>query len=142
MAMYTTSQAYSNISYLLSSFHGNSADHEPVDNTSGSTTVILYSIVSSLVRVKRSLKRMVSVDGFNGGEPGTPALVIAGLPLKFVVSTTSVLPSQRPLDSPNHCLIDGSSAGRPLVGMIRASWAISMTITTYPGDCMIRMPLV
>src|SRR5262245_39592448 len=121
MAVLPSWQAYSYISYLLSSFHGNSADHEPVDKMSGSMTVILYSIVSSAVRVKRSMKRMFSVDGFNGGEPGTPELVIAGLPLKFAVSTTSVLPSQCPLDSPNHCLIDGSSTGPPSVGIMRAS---------------------
>src|SRR5439155_18670944 len=123
-------QAYSNISYLLSSFHGNSTENAPVDNTSGFTTVILYSTVSAAVRVKRSVMRMFSVDGFNGGEPGTPALVSAGLPLKFVLSTTSVLPSQCPLDSPKYCLIDESSTGRPSVGMMRASWAISRRITT------------
>jgi len=33
---------------------------------------------------------MFGVDGVSGGDPGTPALVIAVLPLKFAVSTTSV----------------------------------------------------
>src|SRR5437667_460155 len=60
---------------------------------------------------------MFSVVGFIGGEPGTPALVMSVLPLKFVVSTASVLPSQWPRDSPNHSLMDLSSTGRPSVGM-------------------------
>src|SRR6188508_3182741 len=128
MAVLPSWHAYSNISYLLSRFIGYSTDHG--DTTiSGASTVNLYSIVSLSVRVKRSVKRMFSVDGFNGGEPGTPELVIAGFPLKFLVSTTSVLPSQRPLDSPMYCLIDGSRNARPSVGMMRASCAISRRIT-------------
>src|SRR5678816_735627 len=90
-------------------------------------------MVSVAVRVKRSVKRRFGVAGVRAGEPGTPRLVIAGFPLKFVVSTTSVLPSQRPRDSPRYCLIVPSSGGRPFVGMMRASCAISRRMTTYPA---------
>src|SRR5215475_10162567 len=122
MAVLPSWQAYSYMSYLGSSCHGNSTDQGRV-RIVGSSTVILYSTVSGPVRVKRSTMRMFSDVGFNAGEPGTPELVIAGLPLKFRVSTTSVLPSQCPLDSPRYCLIVGSRAGRPSVGMMRASCA-------------------
>ena len=31
---------------------------------------------------------------------------------------------------------------RPSTGMMRARWIISLTMTTYPGDCRMRAPLL
>ena len=52
------------------------------------------------------------------------------LPLKLVVSTTSVLPSQRPRETPIHWRIFSSGCGRPSSGTIRTSWIISVRIIT------------
>ena len=41
--------------------------------------------------------------------------------LKFVTSTTSVFPSQRPRESPIHWRILESRCGRPSIGITRAS---------------------
>src|SRR5262245_37833463 len=97
----------------------------------GSSIFIEKSIVVGPVRVKRSVTFIFGDDGCNGpGEPGTPALVSSVKPLKFVVSTTSVFPSQYPRDSPSHSLIAGSSLGTPVVGITRASCAISNMMMT------------
>ena len=54
--------------------------------------------------------------------------------LKFVVSTTSVLPSQWPRESPFHCLMFLPTCGRAASsGISRALWIISVRTTTYPG---------
>ena len=52
------------------------------------------------------------------------------LSVKFVVVTTSVLPSQRPRESPIHWRMAGDAWGRPSSGMMRTSWIISVRITT------------
>src|SRR6185295_20399943 len=116
---------------------------EPVASTVGSITLIEYSPESGPVRVMRSMVVMLVVDGCKGpGEPGTPALVSSDRPLKFVVSITRVFPSQCPRDSPSHSLIAESSLGNGVVGMIRASCAISTVMMTKPGDCVMRIPLL
>ena len=54
----------------------------------------------------------------------------AFLPLKFVVSTISVLPSQRPREVPIHWRTLLCGCGRPSSGMMRTSWIISVRIIT------------
>ena len=83
-----------------------------------------YSITSSDTRVKRSVTLILSPDPWNGF-----------LPLKLVVSTTRVSPSQRPRDRPIHCCRPGGGAAAPSSGMIRASWIISDRIITWSAAC-------
>ena len=88
--------------------------------------------VAASTRVKRSTSRRFS--------PDPTALVISGLKLdvlsvKFVVSTTSVAPSQRARESPIHCRSPGGRCARPSSGTIRASWTISLRTTTWSGVC-------
>jgi hypothetical protein len=47
----------------------------------------------------------------------------------LIVSTTSVSPSQRPMDSPIHSRIDGGAREPPNLTM-RTSWFISTRIAT------------
>ena len=51
------------------------------------------------------------------------------LPLKLVVSITSVLPSQRPRESPMYERTPSPTCLRPSSGITRASWIISAMIT-------------
>src|SRR5438034_6073403 len=69
---------------------GSSADHGRTQVDS-SSIVKVYWIVSSETRVNRSMTRIFSLESLKGF-----------LPLKFVVSTTSVSPSQWPRGSPIH----------------------------------------
>ena len=93
--------------------------------------------MSSSVRVKRSVIFMFVVVGVSPrGEPGMPTFVMPPMPLKFVVSTTSVLPSKCPRDSPIHCLMAGSSGPRPSTGITRASWIISSRTIDVAGSLM------
>ena len=50
------------------------------------------------------------------GLPPGPTMSIGDSPLKFVVSMTSVSPSNRPRDSPSHCTIGGASGIAPVDG--------------------------
>src|SRR5215208_496052 len=89
-----------------------SADHGRV-HVRGSSSVYSYLIVVGLTSVKRSVIFRFSVD---------PWKLAAGvLSLKFVVSTTSVLPSQRPRESPSQPRTLDGGCGRPFSGMIRTS---------------------
>jgi len=54
----------------------------------------------------------------------------AGLSLKFVVSMTSVSPSQWPLGSPIHERTPDDACARLSVGTTRVSWSISIRIMT------------
>src|SRR6185295_7898193 len=90
----------------------------------GSVTVNSYFSVSASMRVKRSTTVVLAVD---------PCRLV--FRRKLIVSTTSVLPSQRPRESPDHWR--SFVCGRPSVGMMRALWTISLMITTVPPDWMI-----
>ena len=81
------------------------------------------------MRVKRSTSFMFFVAYWNV-EP-RPSSV------KFVVSTTSVWPSQWPRESPSHWRTVDGRCGLLLIGMIRVSCICSCTIETTPGDCTI-----
>src|SRR5216684_5423026 len=74
----------------------------------GSSIVTLYSIVCGPVRVQRSIRCSLSVD---------PRKFV--LPLKLVTSTTRVLPSQWPRESPHQSRIDEGRCGLPSTGMLR-----------------------
>src|SRR5580698_108493 len=95
-------------------------------NAVGSSTVNSYSNVSGEVRVKRSVKCKFRSD---------PRKEYSSE--KFVVSTTSVLPSQCPRESPIHWRILLATWGLPSSGMMRALWIISFRITTRSRDCRI-----
>ena len=77
------------------------------------------------MRVKRSVTLSFSVDPMN-----------RVLSVKFVVSTTSVSPSQWPMESPSHLLI---VPGRcvPPIRTTRASCTISVRIRILSGVCTI-----
>src|SRR5437764_1252946 len=95
----------------------------------GSVTVNSYLIVSASNRVNRSTSVVFAVD---------PVRLVSRR--KVLVSTTSVAPSQRPRESPDHERI--FVWGRPSVGMMRALWMFSVTITTKPGDWTISRLLL
>src|SRR6266576_3023152 len=89
-----------------------SADHGRV-HVWGSSIVYAYLIVVGLTSVNRSVIFRFSVD---------PWKLVAGvLSLKFLVSTTSVLPSQCPREMPSHVRTLAGGNGRPSNGMIRTS---------------------
>jgi 6-bladed beta-propeller protein len=92
----------------------------------GSATVSRYWIVSAATRVNRSTRWSWRV-----------APRKRRWSLKFVVSTTSVRPSQRPRESPSHRPMREPTCGRPLSGIMRTSCIISVRMTTYPGVWMI-----
>src|SRR5215510_936304 len=77
-------------------------------HTVGSSTVTAYSSVVGPVRVQRSTTCRFSRDPWKS--------VFA---LKFVTSTTSVLPSQRPRESPHHCRTCDGRWGRSVIGIVR-----------------------
>ena len=85
--------------------------------TVGSSIVNRYSRVSAAVRVNRSVSCMCWSD------PRTLVLSV-----KLIVSTTSVVPSHRPRESPIHCRT--VPCARPSMGMMRASWIISFRSAT------------
>ena len=82
--------------------------------------VLKLRMVSGSTRVKRSIRRKLSSDPRNVARC-IPALISLVLPVKLVVSTTSVLPSQWPRESPIHCRMPGGRCGRPSMGMMRVS---------------------
>src|SRR6476619_860467 len=89
-----------------------STDHGRV-HVRGSSSVYSYLIVVGFTSVKRSVIFRSSVD---------PWKLVAGvLSLKFVVCTTSVLPSQWPREMPIHPRTFDGGIGRPSNGMIRTS---------------------
>ena len=54
-------------------------------------------------------------------------------PTKFVVSMTSVSPSQWPRDSPDQWRMSALNAGRPSSGTTRTVCTISVISTTWSG---------
>ena len=79
--------------------------------------VALYAIVLSLTRAKRSTRWHASLCGTPLSHPAATLVAIQPFPLKLVVSTTSVSPSQRPRESPSHDLRLASRCGRPSRGI-------------------------
>src|SRR5262249_46633116 len=74
----------------------------------GSSIVTTYSSVSGFRRVQRSTRCRFSRD---------PWKSVFGL--KFVTSTTRVLLSHRPRESPHHCRTDEGRCGLPSTGITR-----------------------
>src|SRR5438105_3510274 len=74
----------------------------------GSSSVTTYSMVVGLVRVQRSMMCRFSRDPMN-----------SFLPLKFVTSTTRVLPSQWPRESPHQKRTDDGRCALPSTGIVR-----------------------
>ena len=99
--------------------------------TTGSSTVNRYSSRVGPRRVNRSVRIMSGLDPRNDARP-----------LKLVVSTTRVSPSQRPCELPSHEVSCGPSFGRGVVGTTRVSWIISFWIATKPGPWKICRPLL
>ena len=69
-------------------------------------------------RVKRSTIFSASLCGIPLMRPDAALVAIQFRSLKFVVSTTSVSPSQRPRESPSTRRTVGGRCGRPSSGMI------------------------
>src|SRR5262245_49032456 len=89
-------------------------------NVDGSFTVNSYCSVLASTRVKRSTRRRFSADPYSLPEAPMRALNAATLDEKFLLSTTSVLPSQRPRESPSHVSMVDGRCGRLSIGIIRA----------------------
>src|SRR6185369_3936422 len=88
----------------------------------GSSKVTDHSTVFGPIGLKRSTSFRCSLD---------PRYAV--LSVKFVVSTTSVLPSKWPRASPRYSRIFPLTCGAGPSGMIRVSFTISYLIATYPG---------
>src|SRR5947208_4679031 len=99
-----------------------SADHGLV-HVAESSSVNSYRSVFGPASVKRSISFVPAVP---------PRKLVPGA-VKFVVSTTSVLPSQRPRESPSQFRTLDGRCGRPSRGMMRASLFDCMISTAYPG---------
>src|SRR6202521_3274154 len=123
-------QAYSKIGPCIE-LKGTIADQGFV-HVAGSSIVNLYSIVLWSLRVKYSVIFKVLALAPWKVAPGR----------KLVVSTTSVLPSQWPRESPCHGWILDERCGLPSRGMMRVSLFHSYSIITYPGDCTMRTLLL
>src|ERR1700674_83499 len=121
ISLFPSLQAYSNIGPFIE-LKGTIADQGFVQVV-GSSIVNLYSIVLWSVRVKYSVIFKVLALA--------PWKVVPGR--KLVVSTTSVLSSQWPRDSPCHRWMFSERCGRPSRGMMRVSLFRSYSIRTYPG---------
>src|SRR5438128_11399748 len=82
----------------------------------GSSIVTAYSIVLASRRVQRSTRCRFSCAPWKSdfGE-------------KFVTSTTSVLPSQRPRESPHHWRMVGGRCAAVVIGMLRGHACIPMS---------------
>src|SRR4029450_171163 len=98
-------------------------------NTTGSLTVASYWIMFALTGVNRSTTLAARVLT-------SPTSFSHVLPFRFVVSTTSVSPSQRPSESPCQSRIVSGRCARPSSGMMRHDMR-SSRITTYVGVWMI-----
>src|SRR5487761_1046196 len=118
MPLLPSLHAYSNIGPSIW-LRGRIADHGLVQVV-GSSMVNLYSIVFASRRVKRSVIFKVVGSAFWKVAPG----------LKLVVSTTSVRPSQWPLESPCHRWMFSERCGLPSRGMMRISLFHSYSIST------------
>ena len=88
----------------------------------GSSTVTSYWSVLGPTRVKRSIVWRFSA------EPLKSLKVLFGE--KFVVSTTSVSPSQWPRESPCHWRTLSEKCGLPSRGITRTSWIVSWRTMT------------
>jgi hypothetical protein len=78
------------------------------------------------------VKRSVTVRRSEGGAPRNQC---SGF--RLVVSTTSVSPSQRPWDSPNHGVIEPGGGSSSPIRTMRTSCTISAMIITWSGVCTI-----
>src|SRR5437879_4756985 len=121
--LFPSPHAYSNIG-PWTALRGTIADQGFV-HVVGSSIVNLYSIVAASRRVKRSVIFKVLALAPWKVAPGR----------KLVVSTTSVLPSQWPRESPCHRRMFCERCGRPSNGMMRTSLFHSYSTMTYPGPC-------
>ena len=113
-------QAYSYISYPGARVSG----IEMVQGrsyTSGSSIVASHMISSREMRVKRSTTRMASPTGSPFRRPPLELVTIIARSLKFLVSTTSVSPSQCARASPVQSSTPPSMCARSVTGMMRAS---------------------
>ena len=77
------------------------ASFQGLEYTFGSSTVTSYWMVPGSVRVNRSTTCRASLWGMPLIRPVAALVAIQPLPLKLVVSTTRVFPSQRPRESPS-----------------------------------------
>jgi hypothetical protein len=94
----------------LSSAIGNAADHSRRQDLGIFDRHLILDGVGGGPR-ERSVKRRLAVAGVNGGDPGTPRLVIAGFPLKFVVVRVAFPASARLAQIPPDCAIERRTGG-------------------------------